>query len=154
VLFVPSIARWLRHRRRGWKPGRVDERQLARLLVIIVAAAVASLVSSITQTRTHRVGTSRCSRVRGNLRSGRLLLPAVDRQLPVRRGPDSPLPMGRAGDRPFLWPVSVGAVVMVATLAIQATDAESLHLDNAAAAAAAPRPARQQLPRPEHGVRP
>ena len=38
---------------------------------------------------------------------------------------------------PFLWPVSVGAVVMVATLAIQASDAESLHLANAAASVGA-----------------
>ena len=37
----------------------------------------------------------------------------------------------------LLRPVSVGAVVVVATLAIQASDAESLHLDNAAAAVGA-----------------
>jgi len=45
------VARWLRHRRCGWKPGRVGE--LTRLLVVIGAAAVASLAWSITQTTTH-----------------------------------------------------------------------------------------------------
>jgi len=52
VLFTPSVVRVLSGRP-GWKPGRVGRRQLRRLLVVIVLAAVASLAWSVLQTGTH-----------------------------------------------------------------------------------------------------
>jgi hypothetical protein len=73
--------------------------------------------------------------------NARLVLLAIAFLLSIvsYRRVEDPIRRSRCGGQAtaLLWPVSVGGVVMVATLAIQASDAESLHLDNAAAAVGA-----------------
>jgi peptidoglycan/LPS O-acetylase OafA/YrhL len=73
--------------------------------------------------------------------NARLVLLAIAFLLSIvsYRRVEDPIRRSRCGGQAtaLLWPVSVGAVVMVATLAIQASDAESLHLANAAASVGA-----------------